>query len=252
VCLPHSSHAGELNHSCQSLLCYEHSKPPEYILTPTHVALRCRLQQSAGFAPLALPASQRACSISAAAQFSSQRAWPSSHHSSLLTLRASSTPAADSDAAEEAALLDAAAEPVQQALAEVEAVNATAAAAVLAAANSTEKASFLSKVTRLLLRRGQGPPPEDINVDVAVVGAGIAGLVCARELVRAGLKVVVLEASDGIGGRIRTDVVDGFLLDRGFQVSCQQLINARSWCAYSKLIHGWRAIKLHLLQLPIA
>jgi Flavin containing amine oxidoreductase len=166
-----------------------------------------------------LPASHRRCSISAAAQFSSQRAWSGSQHSSLLTLRASSTPAADSDVTDGGALLDAAVLPAQEALAEVQAVNATAAAAVLAAANSTEKASFLSKVTRLLLRRGQGPPPEDINVDVAVVGAGIAGLVCARELVRAGLKVVVLEASDGIGGRIRTDVVDGFLLDRGFQVS---------------------------------
>lgn len=54
--------------------------------------------------------------------------------------------------------------------------------------------------------------------EVVVVGAGLAGLVCARELVRAGRDVVVLEASDGVGGRIRTDRVDGFLVDRGFQV----------------------------------
>lgn len=54
--------------------------------------------------------------------------------------------------------------------------------------------------------------------DVIVIGAGLAGLQCARVLTRAGRDVTVLEASDGIGGRVRTDVVDGFRLDRGFQV----------------------------------
>ncbi|MEY2627988.1 MAG: hypothetical protein RJB08_1747, partial [Actinomycetota bacterium] len=54
--------------------------------------------------------------------------------------------------------------------------------------------------------------------DVIIVGAGLAGLSCARHLQRAGRKVVVLEASDGVGGRVRTDIVDGFRLDRGFQV----------------------------------
>lgn len=53
---------------------------------------------------------------------------------------------------------------------------------------------------------------------MVVVGAGLAGLRCAGRLARAGLDVVVLEASDGVGGRVRTDRVDGFLLDRGFQV----------------------------------
>lgn len=51
-----------------------------------------------------------------------------------------------------------------------------------------------------------------------VVGAGLAGLACARELHRRGVAVQVLEASDAVGGRVRTDRVDGFLLDRGFQV----------------------------------
>ncbi len=54
--------------------------------------------------------------------------------------------------------------------------------------------------------------------DVAIVGAGLAGLVCAQDLGRAGVQCTVLEASDAIGGRVRTDAVDGFLLDRGFQI----------------------------------
>ena len=53
--------------------------------------------------------------------------------------------------------------------------------------------------------------------DVVVVGAGLAGLSCAIELVGHGLTVTVLEAADRVGGRVRTDRVDGMLLDRGFQ-----------------------------------
>ena len=54
--------------------------------------------------------------------------------------------------------------------------------------------------------------------DVVIVGAGLAGLSAAREIQRHGLSVIVLEASDAVGGRVRTDIVDGFQLDRGFQV----------------------------------
>lgn len=57
------------------------------------------------------------------------------------------------------------------------------------------------------------------DAPVAVVGAGLAGLSCAVALHDAGVPVQVFEASDGIGGRVRTDHVDGFTLDRGFQVA---------------------------------
>ncbi len=54
--------------------------------------------------------------------------------------------------------------------------------------------------------------------EVVIVGAGLAGLACARTLHASGIDAVVVEASDGVGGRVRTDIVDGFRLDRGFQI----------------------------------
>ena len=54
--------------------------------------------------------------------------------------------------------------------------------------------------------------------DVVIVGAGLAGLACARRLMQCGVPFTLLEASDGVGGRVRTDVVEGFRLDRGFQL----------------------------------
>jgi len=55
-------------------------------------------------------------------------------------------------------------------------------------------------------------------MSVVVVGAGLSGLAAARHLTRHGVETTVLEASDGVGGRVRTDVVDGYRLDRGFQL----------------------------------
>ena len=53
---------------------------------------------------------------------------------------------------------------------------------------------------------------------VVIIGAGMAGLCCALELQAKGIPCLVLDAADAPGGRVRTDKVDGFLLDRGFQV----------------------------------
>ena len=73
------------------------------------------------------------------------------------------------------------------------------------------------------------------DVDVIVVGAGLAGISAARVLSDAGRTVSLLEAADGIGGRVRTDRVDGFLLDRGFQVLLTAYPEARRQLRYEAL-----------------
>ncbi|MCK6459110.1 MAG: FAD-dependent oxidoreductase, partial [Planctomycetes bacterium] len=78
---------------------------------------------------------------------------------------------------------------------------------------------------------GSGGP----EADVAVVGAGLAGLRCALGVHRAGLSCAVLEASDAVGGRVRTDLVQGFRLDRGFQVFLTAYPEAQAVLDYGAL-----------------
>jgi hypothetical protein len=61
-----------------------------------------------------------------------------------------------------------------------------------------------------------------VSDKVIVIGAGLAGLSAALTLQEAGVEVEVHESSNRVGGRVATDLIDGFRLDRGFQ-----LINAR-------------------------
>ena len=73
------------------------------------------------------------------------------------------------------------------------------------------------------------------SAEVVIIGGGLAGLCCARRLMAAGVSCLLLEASDEIGGRVRTDPVDGFLLDRGFQVLLTAYPEARGMLDYEKL-----------------
>jgi len=68
-----------------------------------------------------------------------------------------------------------------------------------------------------------------------VIGAGLAGLTCAKVLSEHGTEVVVFEASDGVGGRVQTDEKKGFLLDRGFQVYFTSYPASRWHLDYAKL-----------------
>lgn len=74
-----------------------------------------------------------------------------------------------------------------------------------------------------------------MKCDVIIVGAGLSGLSCALKLRQQGIRSLVLEASDGVGGRIRTDLVDGFQLDRGFQVFLTSYPEAQAWLDYDAL-----------------
>ena len=71
--------------------------------------------------------------------------------------------------------------------------------------------------------------------EVIIVGAGLAGLACARRLATAGVPFLILEADRRIGGRIKTDQIDGFLLDHGFQVLQTAYPEARRNLDYNRL-----------------
>lgn len=73
------------------------------------------------------------------------------------------------------------------------------------------------------------------NEKVIIIGAGIAGLTAAIELEKAGFKPTILESSESIGGRVKTDNVDGHLLDHGFQVLLTAYPEAQHYLDYEKL-----------------
>ncbi len=68
-----------------------------------------------------------------------------------------------------------------------------------------------------------------------IIGAGIAGLIAAIELEKAGFTPTIIEASDRVGGRVKTDTVDGLKLDHGFQVLLTAYPEAKHYLDYDKL-----------------
>jgi phytoene dehydrogenase-like protein len=74
-----------------------------------------------------------------------------------------------------------------------------------------------------------------MQADVIIIGAGLSGLACALTLRERGLEPLILEASDAVGGRVRTDLYRGFRLDRGFQVLQTWYPEARRLLDYQAL-----------------
>jgi phytoene dehydrogenase-like protein len=95
--------------------------------------------------------------------------------------------------------------------------------------------------------------------EVLIIGAGMAGLACAASLQKAGLSFQILEGSDDVGGRVRTDFHEGYLLDRGFQVLLTSYPNTRQLLDLDLLkIHGmvpgakiWCDSRFHTIADPL-
>ena len=77
--------------------------------------------------------------------------------------------------------------------------------------------------------------PQHMNPSTIIIGGGLSGLTAARQLHSQGIDFKLIEASDRIGGRVKTDVIDGFRLDHGFQVLLTAYPEAQRWLNYSEL-----------------
>ena len=70
---------------------------------------------------------------------------------------------------------------------------------------------------------------------IHIVGAGVSGLVAAKVLESHGCRSVVIERTDRVGGRVKTDFLDGFQLDHGFQVLLTSYPKAQKYLDYKAL-----------------
>jgi protoporphyrinogen oxidase len=75
----------------------------------------------------------------------------------------------------------------------------------------------------------------NINKKITIIGAGISGLITAIELEKLGFNPTIIEASDRVGGRVKTDIIDGFQLDHGFQVLLEAYPQAKKYLNYKTL-----------------
>lgn len=70
---------------------------------------------------------------------------------------------------------------------------------------------------------------------IHIIGAGVSGLVAAKVLEDNGISPLIIEATDSVGGRVKTDIIDGYQLDRGFQVLLTAYPAAQKYLNYEAL-----------------
>ena len=70
---------------------------------------------------------------------------------------------------------------------------------------------------------------------INIIGAGISGLIAAKVLENNGYKPTIIEASNSVGGRVKSDIVGGFTLDHGFQVLLSSYPAAQKYLDFSSL-----------------
>lgn len=70
---------------------------------------------------------------------------------------------------------------------------------------------------------------------INIIGAGVSGLIAAQVLENYGYYPTIIEASSSVGGRVKSDVVNGYILDHGFQVLLSSYPAAKKYLDYSKL-----------------
>jgi phytoene dehydrogenase-like protein len=90
-----------------------------------------------------------------------------------------------------------------------------------------------------------------MNFDCIVIGAGLAGITAARDLESTGKSVLLIEASDDVGGRLRSDRLDGFILDRGFQVINPKYPQVKRSKLIKELDFKFISGKIHLTDLDL-
>jgi len=90
-----------------------------------------------------------------------------------------------------------------------------------------------------------------MNFDCIVIGAGLAGITAARDLESTGKNVLLIEASDDVGGRLRSDRIDGFILDRGFQVINPKYPQIKRSKLIKELDFKFISGKIHLADLDL-
>lgn len=78
-------------------------------------------------------------------------------------------------------------------------------------------------------------PTSPTQTSAIIVGAGLSGLAAATRLSSENIPFLLLDSADAVGGRVRTDTLDGFILDRGFQIFITAYPEARKLLDYGKL-----------------